>query len=142
MEGMGEENPDASDTADRVVINMKTVQNEMKYDITEFVVAAGKEVELVLDNVDFMQHNLVIVKPGTKEKVGAAADKLAADPNGATQNYVPKMPEVLFATELVNPEQKIILRFKAPTEPGEYPYICTFPGHWRIMQGVMKVVAN
>ena len=142
MESMGEENPDDTDAADRVVINMKTVQNEMKYDITEFVVAAGEEVELVLDNVDFMQHNLVIVKPGAKEKVGTAADKLAADPNGATQNYVPKMPEVLYATALVNPEQKITLRFKAPTEPGEYPYICTFPGHWRIMQGVMKVVAN
>jgi len=32
------------------------------------------------------------------------------------------------------------LRFTAPDKPGEYPYICTFPGHWRIMQGVMKVV--
>ncbi len=38
--------------------------------------------------------------------------------------------------------QRATLRFTAPTEPGEYPFICTFPGHWRIMQGVMKVVAN
>ncbi|WP_420845224.1 plastocyanin/azurin family copper-binding protein [Maribacter litopenaei] len=52
------------------------------------------------------------------------------------------MSEVLFATALVNPDQTVTLRFKAPSEPGEYPYICTFPGHWRIMQGVMKVVPN
>jgi azurin len=31
------------------------------------------------------------------------------------------------------------LRFFAPDEPGDYPYICTFPGHWRVMKGVMKV---
>jgi azurin len=99
-------------------------------------------VELVLDNVDFMQHNLVIVKPGQKEKVGEAADKLATDPEGAELQYVPRMEEVLFATALVDPEQTVTLKFTAPTEAGEYPFICTFPGHWRLMQGVMKVVAN
>ncbi|MFH6602580.1 PVC-type heme-binding CxxCH protein [Maribacter algicola] len=120
-------------------IAIKTVQNEMKYDITEFTVKAGKPVELVLENIDFMQHNLVIVKPGTKDKVGAAADKLAMNPNGADAQYIPKMGEVLFATGLVDPQQKATLRFTAPTEPGTYPFICTFPGHWRIMQGVMIV---
>lgn len=128
--------------AEATVIEISTVKNEMKYDITEFVVQAGKPVELVLDNVDFMQHNLVIVQPGQKEKVGEAADKLAMDPQGAELNYVPKMGEVLFATALVDPEQKVFLKFTAPAEPGLYPFICTFPGHWRLMQGVMKVVAN
>jgi len=89
-----------------------------------------------------MQHNLVIIKPGTTDKVGAAADKLAMDPNGAELDYVPKMGEVLFATALVDPEQTVTLRFTAPTEPGMYPFVCTFPGHWRIMQGVMKVVGS
>ena len=133
---------DDADSDNRVVIHMKTIENEMKFDITEFVVEAGQEVELILDNVDFMQHNLVIVEPGAKDKVGAAADKLAMDANGSNQNYVPRMPEVLFATALVNPEETVTLRFTAPSKPGEYPYICTFPGHWRIMQGVMKVVAK
>lgn len=68
----------------------------MKYDLTEFEVEAGKPVEIVFQNPDFMQHNLVITKPGEKEKVGLAADKLAADPKGAALDYVPKMPEVLF----------------------------------------------
>ncbi len=122
-------------------ITIRTIQNEMKYDITEFVVEAGQIVELVFENTDFMQHNLVITQPGKKELVGMAADKLATDPNGAAQNYVPSMPEVLFATAIINPEDKVTLRFTAPTEPGIYPYICTFPGHWRIMQGTMRVVA-
>ncbi|MCK0156507.1 ThuA domain-containing protein [Cellulophaga sp. F20128] len=123
-----------------VIINIKSIKNEMKYDVSEFVVTAGKAVKLVFENVDFMQHNLVITKIDAKEKVGMAADKLAMDPNGEAKNYVPDMPEVLFATDIINPEEKGILKFIAPTEPGEYPFICTFPGHWRIMQGVMKVV--
>lgn len=124
------------------LITIKTVKNEMKYDITEFTVQAGKPVELVLDNVDFMQHNIIIVKPGTKEIVGIAADQMAMDSNGVEQDYIPKIEEVLFASALVDPEQKVTLKFIAPSEPGTYPFICTFPGHWRIMQGVMKVVAS
>ncbi len=122
-------------------LTISTIKNEMKYDITEFVVEAGETVELVFENTDFMQHNLVITQPGKKEVVGMAADKLATEPGGAAQNYVPKLPEVLFATAIINPEDKVTLRFTAPTEPGLYPYICTFPGHWRIMQGTMRVVA-
>jgi azurin len=49
------------------------------------------------------------------------------------------MSEVLFATPLVNAGKTFRLDFKAPDTPGEYPFICTFPGHWRIMKGVIKV---
>ena len=111
----------------------------MKFDVTKFEVKAGEQVALVLENPDFMQHNLVITKPGKKEAVGAAADKMAADPNAADLNYVPQTSDVLFATALLNPNDTYSLKFKAPTTPGEYPFICTFPGHWRIMQGVMIV---
>ena len=96
-------------------------------------------MQLVLENPDFMQHNLVLIKPKTLEKVGAAADKLASDPNGAKMQYVPKMPEVLYATPLVNPGGKFTLTMKIPDQPGDYPYVCTFPGHWRIMKGVLRV---
>jgi len=86
-----------------------------------------------------MQHNLVIAMPGTMDKVGAAADALARDPKGADMNYVPKMPEIIAATRLVDPESSESLVFRAPTTPGEYVYICTVPGHWRIMNGIMIV---
>ncbi|MCJ7468202.1 MAG: ThuA domain-containing protein, partial [Maribacter sp.] len=140
--GMGPEGETADTGEADVVINIKTVKNEMKYDLTEFVVKAGQTVELVFENTDFMQHNLLILAQGSIEKVGAAADKLAQDPSGAEKSYIPAMPEVLHSTAMLNPEQKVVLRFTAPEKPGDYPYICTFPGHWRIMQGVMKVVAS
>ena len=31
------------------------------------------------------------------------------------------------------------ISFMLPKQPGDYPYICTFPGHWMVMNGVMHV---
>jgi azurin len=121
------------------VVKIKSLREMMQYDLKSFTVSAGKTVEIVFENPDAMQHNLVIGKPKSLEKIGKAADKMITDPNGASNNYVPEMPEILFATSLVNPDQTVRLRFTAPAKPGDYPYICTFPGHWRLMNGVMTV---
>jgi uncharacterized protein len=138
-----DENSEApNDLVQGKTFTIKTIQNQMKYDVEEIVVEAGTKVTLVFENNDFMQHNLLILQRGSMEKVGAAADKMAQDANGADLSYVPKMPEVLHATPLLSPNEKATLSFTVPSTPGEYPFICTFPGHWRIMQGVMKVVAK
>ncbi|CAL1519483.1 PVC-type heme-binding CxxCH protein [Chitinophaga sp. MM2321] len=122
------------------VIVLKTLPHEMKYDKTVLHAKAGTILEIVFDNVDFMQHNLLILKPGSLARVGEAADQLAETLDGASRQYVPRIPEVLHATPLVNPAEKYSLRFRVPAEPGAYPYICSYPGHWRIMNGVLNVV--
>lgn len=132
----------ASTDADVQTIRIKTVMNEMAFDITEFSVEPGQKVEIIFENPDFMQHNLLIVKPGSKEKVGKAADKMATSTDGAEKDYIPQVPEVLFSTRLINPDESVTLTFTAPEEPGDYPYLCTFPGHWRTMQGTMTVSEN
>ncbi|UFH53554.1 PVC-type heme-binding CxxCH protein [Spirosoma sp. KNUC1025] len=121
------------------VVRMKTVREEMRFDKKEFSVTAGKQVEIVLENPDAMQHNLVIGKPKSMEAIGAAADKMITAKDGAEKNYVPSISQVIVATPLVNPDQTYRLKFTAPSTPGDYPFVCTFPGHWRIMNGVMKV---
>lgn len=138
-EAWGIAKPEAADPNVEVV-RLKTVREEMRYDKKEFTVTAGKPVELVLENPDAMQHNLVIGKPKSMETIGLAADKMITAKDGAEKNYVPAIPQVLAATPLVNPDQTYRLRFTAPATPGDYPFVCTFPGHWRIMNGVMKVV--
>ncbi len=125
--------------AEAVTINLSVVEHQMKYDKESISVKPGQQVTLHFTNPDFMQHNFILIQPGTLEKVGAAADALARDPKGAEQNFVPKMKEVIIATKLVDPEGKETLVFKAPTKPGEYPFVCTVPGHWRMMNGVLIV---
>ncbi|RVU24181.1 dehydrogenase [Sandaracinomonas limnophila] len=122
-----------------VKIFIKTVKEEMKFDQKTFEVPAGVTVELVLENVDAMQHNLVIGQIGSMEKIGAAADKMITAADAVAKNYVPNIPEIIAYTPLVDPDGRVKLRFKAPNTPGDYPFVCTFPGHWRIMNGVMKV---
>jgi len=122
------------------VIVIKAVKDLMQYDKRTITVKAGQQITLIMENPDAMPHNLVIIKPGTTEIVGKAADAMLQSSNAAQRHYVPQVNEVLFATKLVNPGESYTLKFQAPKVKGNYPYICTFPGHWRGMTGVMKVV--
>jgi azurin len=124
---------------DLLTVHISTVPERMLYDVKTFAVKPGQPVKLVFSNPDAMQHNLVIVKPGALEEVGIAGNEMAKDPDGIKRDFVPVSDKVLHATKLINPQATAILRFKAPAAPGSYPYVCTFPGHWVIMNGVMEV---
>lgn len=138
LQGWAIKTEEAAPNTQRIVI--KAVREAMQYDKKTFTVKAGQPVEIVFENPDAMQHNLVIGKPKTVEIIGKAADKMITAKDGAEKNYVPSIPQILAATPLVNPDESYKLKFTAPAQVGDYPYICTFPGHWRIMAGVMKVV--
>jgi azurin len=96
----------------------------------------------VLVNPDAMPHNVVIGRPGAVEAIGTAAASMAPSPDPAVKPYVPALPSVLFSTRLVQQGESERLVFTAPTEPGAYVFLCTFPGHWLRMYGVMLVVPD
>jgi len=121
-------------------IELKAVKDIMQYDKRRFTVRAGHPVTLVFENPDGMQHNLLIIQRGTLDIVGKAADDMLRSSEAYDRHYIPDIPEVLHATPLVDPGGSFTLQFTAPTEPGDYPYVCTFPGHWRGMNGIMTVV--
>jgi putative heme-binding domain-containing protein len=89
-----------------------------------------------------MPHNLLVVTPGAAEEIGTAAEKLPLVPDAEGRLYVPESPKVLHATRMVEPAQQAKLSFTAPDEPGDYQYVCTFPGHWRRMLGTLAVVRD
>ena len=122
-------------------LRVQAVPNQMQFAPRELRVKAGAKVRLIFDNPDLMMHNFVLLQRGAEEEVGALADQLAADPGGMAKGYLPASPKILHATPLVAPNTKAELTFDAPKEPGEYPYLCTFPGHWRVMRGVLIVEA-
>jgi putative heme-binding domain-containing protein len=130
-----------SDVTVRVIL-IHTVGEEMRYDVPWFAVQAGTDIQIILKNEDLMAHNLVITKPDALQSVAlqAAAEGPSIGPSG--KQYVPDSDNVLFGTEMVSAEKQTRVTFRAPSEPGEYPYVCTFPGHWMRMYGVMVVVDN
>jgi putative heme-binding domain-containing protein len=124
------------------VILLRTIAHQMRYDKTHFAVEAGRPVELVLANPDIMPHNLVITAPGALEEIGTIAELMQPETKPGEKAFVPNSPLVLFSTRLVQSDESVKLNFTAPKEPGDYPFVCTFPGHWRRMYGVMVVVED
>ncbi|MCB1231770.1 MAG: HEAT repeat domain-containing protein [Verrucomicrobiae bacterium] len=131
------------DYANKVLTRIRiSATPNLRFDPDHFSVKAGSAVELTFYNPDNLYHNLVVVDAGALDRVGLAADVLAADPKGLEKNYVPDVPGILHWTPqlTIGGARTHVLRFYAPEKPGDYPYICTFPGHWRAMRGVMEVV--
>ncbi|MBC8370543.1 MAG: hypothetical protein H8E25_11125 [Planctomycetes bacterium] len=119
------------------VILIGTIIEEMAYDVTEIKVKAGEEIEIWFHNKDYMPHNLIVGHPNSVEELGKAAEAMGAD--GFNKDFVPDSDKVIAATQLVNTGETAVLKFSAPSEPGNYIFVCTFPGHWQRMQGVMIV---
>lgn len=122
-----------------VPVSIATVPDRMRYDRASIRVPSGTPVELRLDNSDVMKHNLVLCAPGALRKVGLAADALLTDPTAIERDWIPDLPEVLHSSPMANPNESVVLRFIAPEKPGSYPFLCSVPNHWRIMQGTMIV---
>lgn len=119
-----------------------TANDAMKFSLTRFEVKAGQEVKVTLTNLGTMPkvamgHNFVLLKLGADPK--AFADAAIA---AAATDYIPaaKADQIIAHTKLLGPKQSDEITFKAPAEPGEYPFLCSFPAHFLTgMKGVMVV---
>jgi uncharacterized cupredoxin-like copper-binding protein len=126
-------------------IDMKAVTNDdgtMSYDKKELTVKAGETVTINFMNPDTAQHNFLLAQPGSMKIIGAAADKFVRDDTGDDVQYVPRLPQIIYAAPVLEPKKTTTFSFKAPAAPGQYVIICTFPGHWKTMNAVLNVVAK
>ena len=114
----------------------------LQFNTKELTATAGEAIALRLSNKDAMPHNLVVVRPGAMQKIGELSMKMLADPKAADKHYVPDEPEIVAFTHVIGPESVHTTHFRVPDEPGDYPFLCTFPGHWMTMNGVLKVRAK
>jgi putative heme-binding domain-containing protein len=124
------------------VIRMSTVPDQMLFDKERIVVKAGKPVEIFFDNNDLMPHNFVVTQPGSLEEIGTLAETTATQPGALERGYVPQSNKILLKSKLLQPRNSERLRWTAPKQPGVYPYVCTYPGHWRRMYGALYVVED
>ncbi len=118
-------------------IDISTVGDTMAFNRTEIVVAPGAEITLTFKNNGTsaaMQHNWVLIQPGKDQEVVTAS--MAAGPGA---DYVANSPDIIAKTKLTKPGETDTIKFKAPVTPGSYPYVCTFPGHYPLMKGTLRV---
>jgi azurin len=120
-----------------------TVREQMRYDTPRLVVEAGKPFEITLENTDLMPHNLVIVTPGSRKRVGEAATRMKPEQLDAEgRAYIPNDDAILAATKMLENGQRATLTLTAPQAEGEYEYLCTYPDHWQVMWGKLIVTKD
>jgi azurin len=124
---------------DVIRIALGVIPGQMKFDKTSLTVRAGSKVEITLINTDDMPHNFVLFKRGSMEQYEQELFGSMNEPNAQLRGFVPDSPNVLVASRLLNAGESMILTFDAPTDPGDYPFVCSFPGHWVLMRGVLTV---
>ena len=111
----------------------------LQFSEKELRAKAGERLTLHFTNPDVMPHNWVLIRPDSAERVGELANRLIAAPDALARSYVPESPDILCHTRILDPQKQTTIHFTAPAQPGRYPYLCTFPGHWMIMRGVLLV---
>jgi azurin len=122
-------------------ITIETGSN-LSFQTRSFSVRPGEPIALTLVNPDVVPHNWALAKPGTLDRVGDLANRLISDPDAVFRHYIPQTDDVLAYTDVVLPQEKFTIYFHAPQQPGRYPYLCTFPGHWKVMNGEMIVAPS
>lgn len=120
--------------AKSVTLVIATQGEEMAFDKKELIVKAGQTVKLTFKNLSSMQHNWVLVNPGSADDVANAS--IAA---GNDKGWLALGPNVLAHTKMLDGKKNETIEFTAPKKPGDYPFLCTFPGHSTMMRGILKV---
>ncbi|MGI9496449.1 MAG: PVC-type heme-binding CxxCH protein [Mariniblastus sp.] len=126
-------------------VNISCIPERMLFSVNQVVVKTGQPLKVIFTNPDATDHNLVFVQSGALEEVGMAANEMARDAENANSDFIPssKAGLILNSSPMIGPTRKSlvhVMRFEAPAEPGIYPFVCTFPGHWVIMKGDLVVV--
>ena len=120
-------------------VAIKAVPGAMQYDVKEIKAKPGEVLEITLANGDTMQHNLLVVLPGKMAEVGVAGDRMGETAAGKARHFVPDSPAVIAVMGLVDPGATGRMFLAVPRKPGTYNYVCTYPGHWRMMNGKLRV---
>lgn len=115
-----------------------TANDQMKFSLSSIEAKAGEQLKVVLKNVgtlpkEAMGHNWVLLKPGSDVAAFGAAASAARD-----KDYIPEAlkGQIVAHTALLGPGKSDEITFTVPAA-GEYPFMCSFPGHFALMKGTL-----
>ena len=127
-------------SATKITLNATT---GLQYEPKRLRVAPGSRVALTFHNTDpGMPHNVVVVQSDQLNNIGEQAMMLASNPRAIATHYVPNDPAEICFSPILNPGDQYTVYFEAPKEPGRYRFLCTYPGHWKVMQGSLYILPD
>jgi azurin len=119
-----------------------TANDQMRYSTKKIEGKVGVPMEITIKHIGkipkaSMSHNLVILKPGSMMAMISAKCIQAKDNNYIATDAESKAAILAYSPQL-GPGESHVVKF-TPTEVGNYPYLCTFPGHFSEMNGIITV---
>ena len=134
---------ESSPTVEEAVSNEISIKatDDMKFDKVEFTVRAGEAITLHFTNagvlpLETMGHNVVVLEKDADVKTFATASARAKETDFISNLY---LTDIVAHTQLLGPGESETIQFTLK-EPGEYTFICTFPGHWIAMKGTITAI--
>jgi azurin len=136
----------ADDKAAASAKGVRTIEivgtEDMKFSLASIAAKRGEQlrVRLVVKGSMpkvAMAHNFVLLNRTAK-----VVDFVTAAMNARATDFVPpdKKGEVIAHTGLAGAGETVEVTFKVPNTAGDYPYICSFPGHFQAgMKGTLSV---
>lgn len=127
----------STSTAAPSVVEVSISGNDaMQFDLKEIKVKAGQTVKLTLVHSgklpkEAMGHNFVLLQKGTDMAAFAMASMGAADAGYVAASEASK---VIAHTNVIGGGESTTIEFPAPAA-GTYDFLCSFPGHYAVMQG-------
>jgi putative membrane-bound dehydrogenase-like protein len=134
---------DSIATPPEVTVTLATIPGQNRYSQSVLTVQSGQRVAIAFENTDGMPHNVaVLARPGRQQEVGAQLNAYVSDASAAGRDFIPPRLAMLANSPMVSPRQAATFVFTAPTQPGDYPFLCTVPGHWITMWGILRVTRS
>ena len=138
---VGAKPPAGFGTPDTEII-LGTKHGQMRFDQEVVAVRPGAKVKLVLKNTCEMLHNWVLIKGGVADRDRVSGKALQLGAQSMVKHFVPEDPAILASSQIAMPGKTVEVYFKAPMIEGDYPYVCTLPGHAFTMVGTLAVASN
>ncbi len=118
-----------------LTVEIETLGNQMKYNVVKIKAKKNSTLLIKFKNnatLPVMKHNIIVLNSEDAiDAVGTAA--LSAE------NNIPDHPSIIASSSMVGPGESTELLISIPDQPGVYPYICAYPGHYQVMQGKIIV---
>ena len=116
-------------------VEIETLGNQMKFNVVTIKAEPNTKILLKFTNnatMPIMKHNIIVLNDENAiDEVGKAAIN--------AKDNRPDHPSIIAASNLIGPGEYTELEVNIPGKKGVYPYICTFPGHYQVMQGKIIV---
>ena len=122
-------------------LTVNAVPNMMAFQQTSLTAYEGQPIQMTFNNIHPDLHNVVLLEKDTDiQAFGEALNAYAVSPDAMENQYIPEAyrEAVLASTGVLSYQESAVLDTEGLT-PGTYVYICTVPGHWMVMQGVLTI---